>query len=106
MSVSTRVKFLRKPDDPAHAAKVEAVRALAKAGVTAMPQELAAYFKTKHTADFNPEDMLEVKSVSLEYGKPGELAGVTPFHMEWGVGMEIDLSKLPKDIAIIKVIMS
>ena len=107
MSMSFYLRFFRSADDPNLKTKLIAAYACQNAGV-ALPEELATFFKP--VIDYYgemPEDeqdsidiMLEIES---DYKDNREQYGWGEDHME---GFEIPLASLPKDVAVVRFIIS
>jgi hypothetical protein len=108
MSQSLSVAFFRNPVDPQHEAKVAAVKALQAAGVGDLPPALATYFKCKWADDVDFEECLKVAYVGSldDFRGTSPVPYVTPFRTDHSAGAYVDVSKLPKDVTIIKVELS
>ena len=95
MSMSTYVIGFRPPDEKWK--KMKAVYDACVAGGIGMPEEVVEFFNGEEP------DATGVK-VDLTSTKKG--GPVTKFGDEYGQGLQIDLTKLPKDIKILRFINS
>lgn len=95
MGVSLHIEGI-KPADSDFKKKYDAYKACISAEIP-LPAELNSYF------NYVPPDPLGVK-VSLRYSNDEAIkASITEYHGDYSGGYDIDLTKLPKDIKILRV---
>ena len=109
MSISYTVEFFRKPTEAKHAAYVKAAEALAEAGVTTLPDELATYFEVGRPSSVEPEEKLRVGEIDMQYTDqrmPGDVEKALTVDNECGRQVDIDLETLPDYVSVIRVRLS
>lgn len=106
MGCDWTLQLRRKPEHPDFARKLAAVRALAEAHVATLPPELSAFFGVGRVDEVEShlDRALTVMSWDpMTGGPPGEPpVWFTEKSWDGGSEQEIDLTKLPPDVKIIR----
>lgn len=106
MGCDFTLELRRKPEHPDFARKLAAVRALRDAGVETLPPELEQFFGVQkvHDVESHLENALQVMSWDpVEGGSPkGEPEWFSEQSWDGGSTQDIDLTKLPPDVKIIR----